>query len=101
MTEITGRVVTFDADELVWFATEYGTTEWIVYVHGMDEIFTYDKQAPGDFEPVGEPFTQATARERVAWVRQHFGPGVRPDLGNPLYAVALHRGRPVYETAGS
>lgn len=98
MTKIVNNAVVFDCEELAWFAEQYGAIEWIVYTAGMDEIATHDKQAPGE-EPQGEPYTEETARAHVAWTAKHFGPGSPMDMGSPLYAVALHYGVPVNETA--
>lgn len=95
MTRITDGEIAFDPDELTWFADNYGTTDWIVYVAGMDEILTHDKQGPGE-DPAGNPFTEATAHEYLHEMDRRFGPGSPMDLGDPLYAVALHHGVPAF-----
>ena len=95
MTRITDGEIVFDPDELAWFADNYGGTDWIVYVAGMDEIFTHDKQGPGE-DPAGDPFTEATAHEYLHELDRRFGPGSPMDLGDPLYATALHHGGPAF-----
>lgn len=97
MTNITNGAITFDADELAWWAENYGTVEWAVYIAGMDEIVTHDRQGAGNGnEPEGEPFTAITAAAYLAEMDARFGPGAPWDLGDPLYAVALNYGRPAF-----
>lgn len=96
MPQITNGTITFEQDYLDWFTEEYGGTEWAVYVAGMDEVVTHDRQNTGD-DPDGDPFTKATAREYLAEMNVRFGPGSpmdRETSGDPLYAVALHWGVP-------
>lgn len=98
MTTITNGAIVFDADELTWFADNYGGTEWIVYFHGMDEITTHDRHYPGD-DVAGEPFTEETVRAYLAEFDSRFGPGSPMDRelpGDPGYAVALHYGVPAF-----
>lgn len=98
MTRIINGAIVFDQDELAWWAENYGTTEWVVYFAGMDEITTHDRHYPGD-EIAGEPFTATTAAAYLAEFDRRFGPGSPMDLelpGDPGYAVALHHGRPAF-----
>lgn len=98
MTAITNGAIVFDADELAWWAENYGGTEWVVYFAGMDEITTHDRHYPGD-EVKGEPFTATTAAAYLAEFDRRFGPGSPMDLelpGEPGYAVALHHGVPAF-----
>jgi hypothetical protein len=95
MTTIVNGEIAFDQSELDWFADNYSTTDWIVYVAGMDEIFTHDKQGPGE-DPAGDLFTEATAHEHLHELDRRFGPGSPMDLGDPLYAVAMHHGVPAF-----
>jgi hypothetical protein len=98
MTQITNGAIVFDAEELAWFAENYADTAWCVYVAGMDEIVTHDKQGPGD-DPAGDPLTFATARDFLAEFDRRFGPGSPMDRelpGDPGYAVALRNGVPSF-----
>jgi hypothetical protein len=97
MTTITNGAIVFDPDELAWWAEDYGDTDWIVYVAGMDEIVTHDKQGPGD-DPAGDPFTFETARDWMAEFDRRFGPGSPMDreVHKPSYAVVLRNGVPSF-----
>lgn len=100
MTSISNGAITFDPDELAWWVENYGDTEWIVYVAGMDEIVTHDKQGPGD-ELAGDPLTFETARDFLAEFDRRFGPGSPMDRelpGDPGYAVVLRNGVPSFES---
>jgi hypothetical protein len=63
----------FDAEELAWFAKTWADTEWVAYVHGMDECF--DRRSEG-----GPAFTEETVRRYVAdmalWNREHLAQGL-------------------------
>jgi hypothetical protein len=103
MTEITNGAITFDANELAWFAENYGGTAWCAYFEGMDEITTHDRQYPGDGDgddgnPEGEPFTEETIRAYLAEFDSRFGPGspLAVELQSPSYAIALHYGKPAF-----
>lgn len=103
MTEIINGTITFDPDELAWWAENYGTTEWAIYFHGMDEIITHDKQYPGDglADDYGNPLTFETARDRLVEFDRRFGPGSPMDRelpGGPGYAVVLRNGVPSFES---
>jgi len=97
MTQIINGAIVFGADELAWFAEDYGTTEWCVYFPGMDEITTHDRHYPGD-EVDGEPFTEETIRAYLAEFDGRFGPGspLALEVHSPSYAVALHYGKPAF-----
>jgi len=97
MTTITNGAIVFDEDELAWFAENYGTTEWSVYFHGMDEIVTHDQHYPGD-EVDGEAFTEESVRAYLADFDGAFGPGSPMDreVHKSNYAVALHYGKPAF-----
>lgn len=98
MTTITNGTIAFDPDELTWWTENYGTTDWTVYVAGMDEIVTHDKQGPGD-DPAGDPLTFETARDFLVEFDRRFGPGSPMDRelpGDPGYAVALRNGVPSF-----
>jgi hypothetical protein len=62
----------FNADELAFFKQEYGESEWMAYIHGMDECFDHNEDAD-------EPFTEADVRKLVAdmavWNREHVAEG--------------------------
>lgn len=101
MPQITNGVIVFEQDYLGWFAEDYGQTEWAVYIAGMDEVVTHDRQGAGngsdpEDEPEGDPFTAVTAAAYMAEMDARFGPGSPWDLGKPLYAVALHHGKPMF-----
>lgn len=97
MTQIINGAIVFDADELAWWAENYGDTEWAVYFAGMNEITTHDRHYPGD-EVKGEPFTKETVRAYLAEFDRRFGPGSPMDreVYEPSYAVALHHGVPAF-----
>jgi len=97
MTQIINGAIVFDADELAWFAENYGDTEWIAYFAGMDEITTHDRHYPGD-EVDGEPFTEETVRAYLTEFDGRFGPGspLALEVHSPSYAVALHYGKPAF-----
>jgi hypothetical protein len=97
MTQIINGAIVFDAEELAWFAENYGDVEWIAYFAGMDEITTHDRHYPGD-EVKGEPFTEETVRTYLAEFDGRFGPGspLAIELQDPSYAIALHYGKPAF-----
>lgn len=98
MTTIINGAIAFDADELAWFAKNYGTTEWVIYAAGIDEIITHDQQDAGDL-PAGNPLTEVSAREYLTKLDAQFGPGSPADRlfpGDPCYAIALHYGKPAF-----
>lgn len=96
MARIVDGTVELDQAECWWFINHYGSTEWVVYTT-HDEIITHDRQGAGE-EPAGNPFTEQTAREYLAELDRRFGPGSPMDLKlrRPLYAVALHYGKPAF-----
>lgn len=63
----------FNADELAWAKETWGETEWVAFVHGMDDSF--DRR-----DEDGPLFTEATIRKFVAdmarWDRQHVAEGL-------------------------
>jgi hypothetical protein len=97
MPQITNGTITFEQDYLNWFTEQYGLTEWAVYVAGIDEVYTNDKQGPGT-DVDGEPFTFETIKDYLIELERRFGPGSPMDLGDPLYAVALRNGVPSFES---
>lgn len=98
MPQITNGAIAFEPDYLDWFTEQYGTTEWAVYTAGIDEVVTHDRQNVGE-DPAGEAFTEESARKYLAEMNARFGPGSpmdRETSGDPLYAVALHYGKPAF-----
>lgn len=95
MPQITNGTITFEQDYLDWFTEQYGATEWAVYVAGIDEVYTHDKQGSGT-DVDGEPFTFETVKDYLLELERRFGPGSPMDLGDPLYAVALRNGVPSF-----
>lgn len=56
----------YTAEELAWFAREYGDTEWMVHVTGMDDIRTASNPDLDDDDPANPPFTEESARKFAA-----------------------------------
>lgn len=103
MACIVDGAVVLDQAELRWFIDHYGSTPWAVFVGGICAVVTHDRQ---DFfsDPQGEAFTEETARTYLADLDARYGPASPPCLQlpnglvfrDPLYAVALHYGRPAF-----
>jgi len=76
----------FNAEELAWALETWSGTEWVAFVHGMDDSF--DRRNEGD--PL---FTEETIRKFVAdmarWGRQHVAEGLS---SSPV--TVLHYGVP-------
>lgn len=99
MPEFTDGAMTFDAEDLAWFAEHYADAPWAVYVAGMDEVHTTLNFELDDDDPANAPHTEETARREVAWVNEEFAPGgyaERDSAAGPIlcHATLLHHGVP-------
>ena len=115
MPEFANGAMTFDADDLAWFADYFGDVEWAVYMAGMDEVHAHQDPELPDEDPANPPHTEETARRVVAWVNETFAPGgytERDSTAGPIlcHATLLHYGvpeaaqpaeTPAHEPAGS
>lgn len=90
MPEFTDGKMTFDTEDLKWFAECFGDTEWAVYVAGMDEVHTCVDFELDDDDPDNPAHTEETARQEVAWVNEKFAPGGYAERDSPAGSILCH-----------
>jgi hypothetical protein len=93
VTEITDGAVVFDQDDLGWFAEQYGTTEWAVYVSGMDEVHTHQDMDLDEDDPDNALHTEESARAIAGFINTKLI--ARNEFDPVMKAVVLRFGIPV------